>query len=217
VSVRAIIFDLDGTLLDTRVDVTTAYRTALEEHSLDEYAIDDCSHLIGGGPRAGMSVLLTRGGVTFTDQLLDSLVAAFAQHYCYTETTPYPGIDRLLATLGQRGIKLAVLSNKPHDAAKGCVRRFFAESLLGVVRGYRSERDKKPNPYCAKLIADELACPYPECMIAGDTVIDMETARAASMVPVAVAWGYGGDKLAQWVEEHNVQVLNKPEDLVRCL
>jgi phosphoglycolate phosphatase len=126
-------------------------------------------------------------------------------------TRPYPGVEDALATLSQRGMPLAVLSNKPDEMTRAMVRSLFPGVSFGAVWGQRPERPKKPDPAVAIQVAEQLGVPPPRCALVGDTSVDMRTAVRASMVAVGVLWGF---RSREELTAHGAQVLlDRPQQL----
>jgi phosphoglycolate phosphatase len=207
---RGIVFDLDGTLVDTLTDIADAMNDVLRAAGYAAHAIDAYRSFVGWGAADLVRRAAPEGAP------LDTLHAAFLERYhgrgLDRTTRPYEGIPQLLAALVERRIPLAVLSNKPHAATVAVVARFFAEIPFVAVVGACAEVPNKPNPASALAIADSLKLTSRECAFVGDTEIDIETAQRAGMIPVGVAWGFRAGALAG-----AAYVLDSPFDLLARL
>jgi phosphoglycolate phosphatase len=185
----AFIFDLDGTLADTLSDIASAMNRSLRAHGLSQHALTAYRHFVGGGVR----VLAERAIAAEDHHRIEQVLATFRSDYfahLLVDTAPYPGIVDMLARLAERGCKLAVLSNKPHDATRRVVASLFADVPFVSVYGQRDEVPKKPDPVAALAIAEELGVAPARIVFVGDTAVDMKTAVGAGMAGVGCLWGF---------------------------
>lgn len=187
---QGLIFDLDGTLADSLAGIANSLNRALASFQLPEHPLHAVRGFIGNGAR----VLVTRGAPEATGEaVLDGLERAFKVDYDLTwpqGTTAYPGVAGLLADLQQRGVPLAVLSNKPHPFTVAMVDALFPGVSFAAVLGQRPGTPHKPDPAGALEIAGMLGLPAKSVMMIGDSTMDIATARRAGMRAVAVSWGY---------------------------
>ena len=219
-SFKGIIFDLDGTLLDTLEDLADSLNTVLAEAGLPVHSVESCRLFVGGGLKKmiGQAVGVEVGagdevGVGSQEVLADKFLALYQANQL-KKTHPYPGIAELLADLKQAGFKLAVLSNKNELNTQILVEHFFPETFE-VVRGFREGVPLKPNPAVGRAVARELGFSSSDIMYVGDSGVDMEMALAAGFLPVGVEWGYRSrDELSQAGAEI---ILGKPADLFELL
>jgi phosphoglycolate phosphatase len=191
VPVRAVLFDLDGTLLDTLEDLADSVNAVLRESGFPMHPVASYRYFVGDGARVLMSRVLPeshRDEATIAS-CLRGFVTAYAERW-NVKSRPYPGIDALLDGLDQRGIRKAVFSNKPHDATVRCVRDLLKGWGFDVVLGQEEGRPRKPDPEGAFLIARKLGVAPAEILYLGDTGTDMKTAMAAGMMPVGALWGF---------------------------
>ena len=190
-SIKAIIFDLDGTLVDSIHDIARCGNEALTSLGFPTHSVDTYKALVGDG-LAGLArkALPTdkREEATIT-KLIDIYRTLYAAKWSAT-TRPYPGITKLLADISARGIKLAVLSNKSDDFTKMCVEQLLPARVFAEVRGESIGTPKKPDPQGALEVAATMEVGPGRCLFVGDSEIDLETARRAGMEFVAVDWGY---------------------------
>lgn len=188
---RAVLFDLDGTLLDTLEDLADSANAVLGESGFPTHPVEAYRYFVGDGARVLMTRVLpaaSRDEANIT-HCLRRFVAAYAERW-NIKTHPYPGIDALLDGLDRRGIRKGVLSNKPHDATVRCVRELLKGWEFDVVLGQQEGRPRKPAPEGALLIARELGVHPGDVLYLGDTATDMQTAIAAGMIPVGALWGF---------------------------
>ncbi len=210
---QAVLFDLDGTLLDTLADIADAMNAALRSLGLPEQEAECFKTFVGDG----VDVLIRR--VVPEERLDDPLRRDLSQRFLalYREgwdwkTRPYPGVLELLAALRARDVPMAVLSNKPDELTRRCVARFFPETNFFAVQGARPEIPKKPDPAAASRIAAELGREPAEFAYLGDTGTDMATAVAAGMFPIGALWGF---RSAAELRAHGAHVLlGRPEELL---
>jgi phosphoglycolate phosphatase len=213
---RAVLFDLDGTLLDTLDDLADATNQALRELGLPEHPVEAYKYFIGDGVEN-----LVRRAVP-ADRCEPALVlqcaARMRQEYAQRwdqKTRPYPGVPELLDTLAARGLPMAVLSNKPDEFTKLCVAKLLPRWSFAAVVGQRAAVPKKPDPAGARKIAEQLGLAPAEILYLGDTNTDMRTAVSAGMYPVGALWGF---RTAEELLAHGAQaLLEKPSDLLRLL
>jgi len=184
-------FDLDGTLLDTLADIGEAANRVLVQRGFAPHPLDSYRYFVGEGLR----VLIERSvpGGTCSDELLAAYAEEFRQAYAESwnvHTRPYEGIEELLSALVARGVRLAVLSNKPDAFTKSCVEEYLARFPFEWVLGQRDGTPRKPDPAGALEIAAAMDLPPGRFLYLGDTAVDMQTALAAGMFPVGALWGF---------------------------
>lgn len=187
---RGVVFDLDGTLIDSTSDIAWSTNTLLARHGYPTHPVEAFSGFIGDG----VAMLLTRAlpPAARTPERIASLGGEFRDLYAghwNVETRAYPGIKELVSALRGRGVRLAVLSNKPHDFTVRCVEHFFPRGVFDVVLGAGGRFPNKPNPEAARHIAQTLGIAATEILYLGDTDTDMQTATNAGMRAVGVLWG----------------------------
>jgi phosphoglycolate phosphatase len=205
---RALIFDLDGTLVESLPGIAASLNRALVQHGLPGHSHDNVRGFIGDG--AIQLVRRALSAVSRTD-LTDSVLKNFAADYAISwpgGTSVYPGMLELLSELESRGIPLAVLSNKPHAFTAEIVEKLFPNTNFAVVLGNRETLPHKPDPTGALEIAKSLGIAPGNCVIIGDSTMDLDTAKNAGMKSIAVTWGYhdvsrltGADRVANTVEQ----------------
>ena len=186
-SIRGVIFDLDGTLLDSIGDIGGAMNDALAARGLPTHPLSAYLRFIGDG----VEMLAKRAAPPGTD--LDELVEQYRGRYAERmehETKPYAGIPELLDGLQARGVKVAVLSNKRDDFTVELVKRQLSRWPFVAVRGERKAVPRKPDPTAALELARALGLPPAEIAFVGDTPIDVKTGLAAGMLSVGVLWGF---------------------------
>ncbi|HNV45697.1 MAG TPA: HAD family hydrolase [Spirochaetota bacterium] len=192
---RAVIFDLDGTLLDTLADLGNAMNATLIAHGFPTHNADDYRRIIGGGMASFVEKAFPSTG--WDRARIGEIVAHVRAEYAtrWDEyTAPYPGIEEMLDALAARGIRMSVLSNKVDDFTKRIVASLLPRWRFDAVYGERAGIPVKPDPVSALEIARIMEVDPASCVFVGDSGIDMKTGRAAGMFPVGVAWGFRGEE-----------------------
>ncbi|MBW1847154.1 MAG: HAD family hydrolase [Deltaproteobacteria bacterium] len=188
---KAVIFDLDGTLLDTLQDLANSYNRVLKKMGFPTHLVDAYRYFVGEGARVCMTRALpaeNRDVVTI-DTSLQMFLDDYAQNWnIYTK--PYKGIPEMLKALSELDLKMAILSNKPQEDTEKCVKKFLSNWKFEVIFGQKDSVPKKPDPTAALEISRLLGVLPEEFFFIGDTPIDMKTATAAGMVPFGVLWGF---------------------------
>ena len=190
-NVRAILFDLDGTLLDTIADLADAMNQALASAGFPQRSLADYKVAVGDGVvRLAERVLPAGHRDTAT---LAALVQDMQRIYstCWmNQTRPYDGIPELLDELQARGIRTAVLSNKPEKKTRQCVTHYFESHRFDLVLGASEQYPLKPDPTAVHHILASMQIPAEQWLYLGDTDTDMQTARNANLKAVGVTWGF---------------------------
>jgi phosphoglycolate phosphatase len=189
--IKALIFDLDGTLVDTIGDIAASMNSALAAHGYPVLETGAYRALVGWGMRSLARAALppyARDDATVEECYSAALAAYMAKPAVHS--IPYPGISELLAELTRRGLPSAVLSNKADPIVRLVVDTLFPDHGFSILRGSRPEEPLKPDPTTALALAATLgAAPY-EVLYLGDSGIDMKTAKAAGFYAVGAAWGF---------------------------
>jgi phosphoglycolate phosphatase len=213
---HAVLFDLDGTLLDTLEDLADSTNAALRAQGFPEHPLAAYRYFIGDGVEA----LVRRA---LPPEHLDAATLARAAELMRAQysarwadkTRPYPAIADLLDALTARGVPMAVLSNKPDEFTRLCVGRLLPHWRFAVVLGAGTGLPKKPDPTAALHIAGELSLSPAQMVYLGDTNTDMQTAVAAGMYPVGALWGF---RTASELTASGARVLiERPTDLLGVL
>jgi phosphoglycolate phosphatase len=211
---RHLLFDLDGTLIDTVGDLADSVNAVLAATGRPVHPEAAYKVFVGAGIRA----LVQRAfGEMPPDDFAEALAAVKAEYTrrWNVRTRPYPGIPDLLNTLEQRGIRKAILSNKPDAMTQVVVQEFLGNWHWDRIRGAREDTPLKPDPKGAVDSAKELGMTCSDILYVGDTGTDMETARAAGMHAVGVLWGFRGEEeLRAAGAEH---ILTRPDELLNLL
>jgi len=189
VKYKAALFDLDGTLVDTLADLSTAMNFALKHLDQPTHTIDQCKAMIG----SGLAMFAKRALDSNHQHLKDDLLVEMKQRYnlhCFEKTTIYPGISDALLALQNAGIRLAVVTNKDSDAALKIVEHFFGNDTFDHIAGAENGIAIKPQPQPTLDILTSMGLSPDQCLFIGDSDVDMQTAAAAQIRSVAVSWGF---------------------------
>lgn len=210
---EAVLFDLDGTLIDTADDIGDAVNRVLSKRNFPTHSNFTYRKFVGDGSRTLIERALPekyRNDETIDDCLIE-YIEDYSRHY-NVKSKLYFGIPHLLDTLKAKGLKLAILSNKPHTIAENCVKTFLSTWDFDIVLGQRDSVPRKPNPQGAFEIAKILSIPPSHFLYLGDTAIDMKTAVAAGMYPVGVLWGFRHKK--EMLENGACAVIEEPMEVL---
>ncbi|MCT7542423.1 HAD family hydrolase [Aliarcobacter cryaerophilus] len=190
---KTVIFDLDGTLLDSIEDIASSMNKVLESLQLPTHKIEDYKHFVGGG----VDILVENALSNQSKEIKDEVIKRFKIEYdgkLHSKTLPYDGIYELLDELKKLDINLAVLSNKPHEFTVSYVNHFFKNYNFKEIHGQKKDVQKKPDPKAALDIVKCLDSSCENTYFIGDTKIDMQTAKNANMTAIGVLWGFRDEK-----------------------
>lgn len=208
----AVLFDLDGTLLDTLGDIAASMNAALERGGFPPHPVGAYRLMVGGGVPDLVRKALPAGA---GDAAADRLAAAMSEEYSrrWADTTRlYPGVRQLLDGLSGMGVRRAVLSNKPDDFTSMLCERYFRPGDFELVRGALEGVLKKPDPAAALAMAAEMGIEPARFLFLGDSGSDMKTALAAGMHPAGALWGF---RSAEEIAAAGAKVMfERPEDVI---
>lgn len=210
---RAVLFDLDGTLLNTINDLANATNRMLQNHGYPQHPVDACKYFVGDGARKLVERALPND--QRNADILDDCLAEMKNEYarCWADQTHlYDGVAAMLTRLEERGIPMAILSNKPDPATKMIVGHFLGKWKFVEIRGAVDHIPRKPAPDASAIISKTAGIAPEHFIHVGDTSIDMHTAKAVGMQSVGVTWGFRlRDELeearADWIIDHPDELL----------
>ncbi len=212
--IKGVIFDLDGTLLNTLDDIAEAMNFALNRMGLATHPVDDYRLFIG----EGVDMLVRRAVAPVTDEkIIGRCRDEFQKRYSINwnrKTAPYESVESMLNELEASRVFLAVLSNKPHAMTTEIIRYFFAERHFTVCIG-NGIFPRKPDPSAALYIASVMGVNPSDCLYVGDSGTDIDTANAAGMPSVGVLWGFRGERELR--EKGACWIVERPEKIVRIV
>lgn len=209
---KGVIFDLDGTLLDTLDDLADSVNAALVALGMPTHARIAYRHFVGDGMRTLAERVLPASART-TDvvaRCVEAIRAEYGLRWA-DKTRPYAGVPEMLTLLEQHGVPMAVLSNKPEEFTKKCVARMLPAWRFAVVRGAREGEPLKPDPRPALAVARMLGAMPCELVYVGDTATDMLTGRQAGMYTVGVLWGFRDEAELRQAGAHTI--IRAPQDI----
>lgn len=212
---KAVVFDLDGTLLDTIPDIAGALNRALAACGQPTHSVEACKGFVGGGIRNAVRNALPANA---PEELVDRVLAFYRGDYCdrcAEQTAYYPGVREMLAGLAERGLALGILSNKTESTAQKIAGIFFPDIPFRCVLGRADGRPLKPDPAAAAPVLEALGIPPEKVAYAGDSGTDMVFARAAGMLPVAAPWGYRSRQ--ELVESGALLVPESPGEMMEMI
>jgi phosphoglycolate phosphatase len=188
--VEAVLFDLDGTLVDTLPDITWCLNQVLLEHGCPALTTEIVCGYIGGGTTAMIERVATQFGVADALAMHQRYVALY-QNNLVQFSRPFSGVLELLEGCRRLEVPLAIVTNKADKMARQVADALLPQNTFGTILGHRAGRALKPQPDVAWEAARRLSVDPHHCLFVGDTEIDLQTARAAGMHSAAVTWGYG--------------------------
>lgn len=214
---KVAIFDLDGTLTDTLESIAVAGNKTLESIGLEARSIEEYKYFAGDGADTLVRRMLVAAGDTEC-KLFDKAYNFYRKEFaidCTYNVEPYDGIMDMVKALKEKGLKLAVLSNKPHARTVEVVYKYFKEDIFDFVQGQIDGINKKPDPQGALSIAKKLGVDTSECIYVGDTDVDMKTGKSANMYTVGVLWGFRDEK--ELIENGADKIVSKPNEIVELI
>lgn len=211
---KAVLFDLDGTLLDTLKDLADSMNAALEQLGFKTHPAEAYKYIVGDGIETMACRALPENNRD--PQSISKCIELTRQNYSRlwsVNTKPYPRITELLNELQKRNITMAVLSNKPDDFTKKMTAHFLGDYDFKEIRGADPQTPIKPNPSAALQIAAANNIPPEQFAYLGDTGTDMKTAVAAGMYPVGVLWGFR--KADELIKDGAKLLIKNPLEVLR--
>ena len=214
--IKACIFDLDGTLLNTLFTISNFANLALEKYGFDSVDPEEVKYMIGNGAKVLIERMLERVGAD-VEENIDRVYKYFMKEYnkgVTDGTRPYDGIPELLAELSTMDIVAAVLSNKPDIAACESVKLFFGD-LIDITHGAREDVPLKPHPEALEKLLEKIGASADECIYIGDTAVDMLTGKNGGCFTIGVTWGFRDrDEL----EENGADlIVDSPEEILEYI
>ncbi len=212
--IKAVIFDLDGTLLDTLEDIAISSNFVLEHYNKSPLPVEDYNLLVGQGAAQLFIDLLPE----LTQEEQKNAFSLFEKHYAKQfdkNTKIYEGISQVLTFFQVKEIKMAVLSNKPNAFVLKCVMKYLRDWKFDAIYGTREGVERKPSKEGVQEILKELNIDANESIFVGDTKVDMLTAKNANVDSIGVLWGFREKKE---LEDHGAKyIVEDPKEIVKLV
>ncbi len=211
---KAIIFDLDGTLLDTLADLAEGTNYALRVNGFPERTIDEIRRFVGNGARKLIERAVPDGQIEAALEKVRQDFDIYYKVHCKDHTGPYPGIMEMLQELVQQGYSLGVVSNKPDFAVQELIPEYFP-GIFASVSGERQGVAKKPAPDLIWEAMKNLQADSSNAVYVGDSEVDLEAAANAGIPCISVAWGFKGRRFLE--EQHAGTIIEVPAEVFAFL
>ncbi|MBB5335348.1 HAD family hydrolase [Pectinatus brassicae] len=209
---KAVIFDLDGTLINSLEDLADSANAVMREYNFPTYSLDDYRMKIGNGVKKLIERAVPSGT---SEETTAAVLARYREVYKQNnikKTAPYAGIKQMLADLQQKNIPVAICTNKPDADAKNIVNILFPDvefvEVIGDLPGFKP----KPDPKKVLMIAEKMQLQPQEIAYVGDSSVDMQTGVNAAMLPVGVTWGFRDEE--ELIANGGQVIINKPAELL---
>ena len=213
-NINTVIFDMDGTVLNTLDDLTTSVNYVMDKFGFPNRTVEEYRRAFGNGIRRAIELNVPEGT---SKETIDEMLPVFKQHYdkhCLDKTRPYDGILELMKELKKRGYKMAIVSNKIDSAVKELNKKFFSEAI-DVAIGEKPGINRKPAPDSVIEALKELGSTKEEAIYIGDSEVDFQTAVNSGLPCISVLWGFR-DK--DYLEEIGADVFaTTPADVLDLL
>lgn len=212
---KACIFDLDGTLTNTLESMTYSVNLTLEEMGLSKITKDQCRLFVGNGARVLMEKALKAAGDTDASRIEEGMeiYGRIFDRNCTYHVTPYEGIPEMLKALKDKGIQLAVLSNKPDRQTVKVVKAIFGEELFDYAQGQKEGIRRKPEPDGVWYLMEQMHVSKEECLYIGDSEVDAATGRNAGLKTIGVLWGFRDRKTLETAGADDL--IDRPDELLQ--
>ena len=212
---KACIFDLDGTLTNTLESMTYSVNLTLEEMGLSKITKDQCRLFVGNGARVLMEKSLKAAGDTDASRIEEGMeiYGRIFDQNCTYHVTPYEGIPEMLKALKDKGIQLAVLSNKPDRQTVKVVKAIFGEELFDYAQGQKEGIRRKPEPDGVWHLMEQMHVSKEECLYIGDSEVDAATGRNAGLKTIGVLWGFRDRKTLETAGADDL--IDRPDELLQ--
>ena len=211
---KAVLFDMDGTVLDTLDDLADSVNRSLREFGLPEVSRFQVGQSLGNGAKYLIRHCLPEGSDEALCEQVLSFYKPWYDAHCLIKTKPYDGILQLMETLRADGVSRAIISNKPDSAVQELAEAFFP-GLMDVVIGESPAVKRKPSPDTVLAAASQMGLMASDCVYIGDTEVDLETARNAGMDCIPVSWGFRTEEQLRAAGAD--EIIRSPEELKKKL
>jgi phosphoglycolate phosphatase len=210
-----IVFDLDGTLVDSIPDIADIYNSILRQEGFPEYPVDDYRDFVGWGLKKALAFVLPGNVPEETIQkMMDGIIDEYRDRPAKLSYV-YPGISQLLGYLRDSSVPMIVYTNKPEELARSVVESLFPRSIFEEVLGYTERFPHKPDPSALKEYIQSRSTPLSSILMVGDTPVDLETARNAAVSFAGASWGFRSESVLR--EAGSDKNFSSPAELHRWL
>lgn len=212
--INTVIFDLDGTLLNSLGDLHACFNYAITQYGYPARTLDEIKSFVGNGIKKAIERALP---YKVEDDELNKIVSLFKEYYqahMNELTFPYEGIIPMLKELQSKGYKLAIVSNKFDDAVKGLCKKYFGD-YIKVAIGEGKGIEKKPNPMGIYKAIEELEADINNAIYIGDSDVDIETAKNAGLECISVLWGFRNKEFL--IKNGGNIFANSPSDIIKII
>ena len=212
---KACIFDLDGTLTNTLESMTYSVNLTLKEMGLSQITKDQCRMFVGNGARVLIEESLKVSGDPKASRIEEGMkiYGRIFDQNCTYHVTPYEGIPEMLKALKDRGIHLAVLSNKPDRQTVKVVKEIFGDNIFDYAQGQKDVIRRKPAPDGVWYLMEQMQVSKEECLYIGDSEVDAATGKNAGLKTIGVLWGFRDRKTLETAGADHL--IERPEELLQ--
>ena len=212
---KACIFDLDGTLTNTLESMTYSVNLTLKEMGLSQITKDQCRMFVGNGARVLIEESLKVSGDPKASRIEEGMkiYGRIFDQNCTYHVTPYEGIPEMLKALKDRGIHLAVLSNKPDRQTVKVVKEIFGDNIFDYAQGQKDGIRRKPAPDGVWYLMEQMQVSKEECLYIGDSEVDAATGKNAGLKTIGVLWGFRDRKTLETAGADDL--IDRPDELLQ--
>lgn len=211
---KAVIFDMDGTILNTIDDIAGAVNYILRKYHMPARTVEEVKYFVGNGLRRTLLLSVPKGTPeSFVEDIFEEFVSYYKNHSNIC-TRPYEGIVEAIKTLKEKGYKLAVVSNKRQEAVERLCQIFYKD-LFDAIAGDRDGINRKPDPDMVYDVLERIGVRKEDALYIGDSDVDIKTAQNAGLGGIFVSWGFRGGEFLQ--EQGAEFIADSPEELVKMI
>ena len=212
--ITTIVFDMDGTVLNTLEDLTVSMNYVLEKFGMPGHTVEEYRLFFGNGVKEALRLAMPEDAST---EVIDEMLPIYKEHYdahCLDKTGPYDGIVEAMEELKRRGYKLAIVSNKIDSAVKELNNKFFSKAVE-VAIGEKPGVNRKPAPDMVEVALKEMGSSKEEAVYIGDSEVDFMTAKNSGLPCISVLWGFRDKDYL--IEQGAYCFADKPSDIIQIL
>ncbi len=214
---KCFLFDLDGTILDTVTTIAHYGNKALEKFGLPIAPVDKYNYFAGDGSRV-LTERMMRFSDNYDEKVHEELWHTYMNDYDtdpYYKTSAFDGMPEAITALKDRGIRVGVITNKPHLAAGSVVDKFYGKDFFEVCIGVTDGVPTKPDPTVTLKTIEEMGLKPEECVFVGDTCVDIQTGKNAGMFTIGVTWGFR--PIEELLENGADFIAHSPSDILKVV